>query len=118
MSQLCQPMIIHTHRVASNNKQLTLENQKQKRSLNLDTHLNIIKQQHFFKKGGQVRQSLKETKPWYPFERIKRKQKLLTTIFEQKQNHSTQNQEILTHFKSMADLTGWQINDDPQIEIQ
>ncbi|CAD8182360.1 unnamed protein product [Paramecium octaurelia] len=118
MSQLCQPMVIHSHRIASNNKQLTLENKRQKRSLNLDTHLNMIKQQHFLKKGGQVRQSQKETKPWYPFERMKRKQKLLTTILGQKQNHNTQNHQILTHFQSMADLTGWQINEDPQIEIQ
>ncbi|CAD8212390.1 unnamed protein product [Paramecium pentaurelia] len=118
MSQLFQPMIIHSHRIVQSNKQSTLESPKLKRyCLNLDNHhQNIIKQQNFQKKVEQIQQFQKETKLCYPYKRIKRKHKLLTSFIDQKQNQNSQN--YLIHFKSMADLTGWQINEDPQIEMQ
>ncbi|CAD8128218.1 unnamed protein product [Paramecium sonneborni] len=118
MSQLCQPVIIHSHRIVSSNKHSILESPKFKRNcLHLDQHQIQIKHQHFLKKGAQVQSSQKQTKPWYPFARMKRKQ-LLTNFFDQKQNQNTQNNQIITHFQSMADLTGWQTNEDPQMEIQ
>ncbi|CAD8207025.1 unnamed protein product [Paramecium pentaurelia] len=118
MSQLCQPVVIHSHRIISSNKHSTLESPKFKRNcLHLDNPQNTIKHQHFLKKGGQMQHSQKETKPWYPFARIKRKQ-ILTSFIDQKQAQNIQNNQIFTHFQSMADLTGWQTNDDPQMEMQ
>ncbi|CAD8108113.1 unnamed protein product [Paramecium primaurelia] len=118
MSQLCQPVVIHSHRIISSNKHSTLESPKFKRNcLHLDNPQNTIKHQHFLKKGGQMQNSQKETKPWYPFARIKRKQ-ILTSFIDQKQAQNIQNNQIFTHFQSMADLTGWQTNDDPQMEMQ
>ncbi|CAD8124029.1 unnamed protein product [Paramecium sonneborni] len=110
MSQLCQPVIIHSHRIVSSNKHSILESSKFKRNcLHLDQHQIQIKHQYLLKKGAQVQSSQKQTKPWYPFARMKRKQ-LLTNFFDQKQNQN--------HFQSMADLTGWQTNEDPQMENQ
>ncbi|CAK65267.1 unnamed protein product (macronuclear) [Paramecium tetraurelia] len=118
MSQLCQPVVIHSHRITSSNKHSTLESPKFKRTcLHLDNPQNKIKHQHYLKKGGQVQYPPKETKSWYPFARIKRKQ-LLTSFIDQKQAQINQNNLIITHFQSMADLTGWQTNEDPQMELQ
>ncbi|CAD8106448.1 unnamed protein product [Paramecium primaurelia] len=75
MSQLCQPMFIHSHRIVQSNKQSTFESPKLKRyCLNLDNHhLNIIKQQNYKKKVEQVNKFQKETQLCHPYKRIKRK---------------------------------------------
>ncbi|CAD8199502.1 unnamed protein product [Paramecium octaurelia] len=121
MSQLYQPMVIHSHRVLQSNKNCTLESPKFKRNcIHLDNGQLALKHSHYLKKGGQTTlttQQQQETKPWHPFIRMRRKN-LIQNILESKFTQESQPIQGSTCFQPIADLSGWQTQEEPQIEIQ
>ncbi|CAD8116122.1 unnamed protein product [Paramecium sonneborni] len=122
MSKLYQPMVIHSHRVIQNNKNCTIESPKFKRScIHMNNGQISLKHQHYLKKGGQniqtTQQQAQETKPWHPYIRTKRK-KHIQNLLEQKQSLDSQPIQGITCFQGIGDLSGWQTQEDPQIEIQ
>ncbi|CAD8119069.1 unnamed protein product [Paramecium sonneborni] len=120
MSKLYQPMVIHSHRVIQNNKNCTIKSPKFKRScFHMDNGQISLKYQHYLKKGGQytIQQQSQETKPWHPHIKIKRKQHI-QILLESKQSQDSQPIQGKTCFQPISDLSGWQTQEDPQIEIQ